>query len=225
MQQYEQAVAAWQARAAGQADLPRDFEILFAYHSGRLEDRRITFSDTREIFCSGTVSDYTGPVSVLNEVVNLKRCCELLRCRLKEGRALNLALALELYERLTLGMEDGQLEQPLPDDKARLHEVLEEVCAYTGDLVLKAGTYLHAASACLAPFGRYSAQIARLLLNYYLLRRGHPPVLIYSFDGEIYRECLDRFVELEELTPLYKFLQYETEKFWVRADSLSGAPV
>lgn len=224
MNKYEKAIEGWREKTlrteADYAGALAEFEVLFSYHSGRLDNERITFSDTREIFLSGTVSDYTGPVSVVEEIWNHKKCCELVRTRLCEGRELSLELACDLFETLALGMEDSGIERPLPDDKERLREVLEEVGAYTGDRVLKAGAYLHAAVIYLAPFGVYSARISRLLLNYYLMMRSHPPLVIYSFDGDIYRDCLERFTELEELTPLYKFLQYETEKFWSRSEQL-----
>lgn len=224
MEKYEQAVYNWRMhdpQTEGEyLRLLADFTVLFSYHSARLECDAVTFSDTRDIFLTERVCDYSGEISVLQEILNHKRCWELICARLSEGRSLSVELAQTLYEQLSCGMADSGQEQPLPDDKERLRELLEEVNAYKGDRTLKAATYLHAAVVYLAPFGRYSGKIARLLMNFYLLSHGHPPIVVYSFDGDLYRECLERFTELEELNPLYKFFQYELERLWLRSDSM-----
>ncbi|MEG2234203.1 MAG: Fic family protein [Oscillospiraceae bacterium] len=223
MDKYEEAITKWQGqKLVTESDYKAalsDFETLFAYHSGKLDNNSVTFSDTREIFEQGTVSDYTGFVSTLREIWNYKKCCDLIRMRLCEGRALSVDLTIDFFETLAQGLDDVSLEQPLPDDKERLKDVIDEVCAYEGTRVLKAGTYLHAATMYLAPFGNYSGRVARVIQNYYLMTRSHPPIIVYSFDKDIYEDCIERFAEMEELNPLYKFLQYETEKLWVKSNS------
>ena len=37
-----------------------NFRVLFAYHSGKIENEEITLHDTREIFENGKVLNYTG---------------------------------------------------------------------------------------------------------------------------------------------------------------------
>lgn len=64
MDKYEQVVALWQSyKIKSTADLDKyldSFRILFAFHSGRIENEEITYHDTREIFENGKVSSYTG---------------------------------------------------------------------------------------------------------------------------------------------------------------------
>ena len=48
-----------------------NFKILFAYHSGKIENETITLHDTREIFENGTVVNYTGDLRTLFEIVIL----------------------------------------------------------------------------------------------------------------------------------------------------------
>lgn len=50
------------------------FRILFAYHSGKMENADITFHDTREIFDRGRVSGFTGDPRALFEQQNQKLC-------------------------------------------------------------------------------------------------------------------------------------------------------
>ncbi|MCL6591642.1 MAG: hypothetical protein K6U80_17030 [Firmicutes bacterium] len=44
-----------------------NFRILFAYHFGSIENERIEYHDTREIFENGGISNYTGDVGTLFE--------------------------------------------------------------------------------------------------------------------------------------------------------------
>ena len=59
MEQYQKAVALWRYyNVTTAADLDKyldSFRLLFAYHSGRIENQEITYNDTREIFENGKV--------------------------------------------------------------------------------------------------------------------------------------------------------------------------
>ncbi len=64
MDGYSRAVRLWQSyRIASAADMDKylhSFRILFAYHSGKIENEEITYHDTWEIFENGRVTGYTG---------------------------------------------------------------------------------------------------------------------------------------------------------------------
>ena len=51
-----------------------NFKILFAYHSGKIENETITLHDTREIFENGSVVNYTVDLRTLFEIKNQKDC-------------------------------------------------------------------------------------------------------------------------------------------------------
>lgn len=53
------------------------FCVGFAYHSGKLENPRITYHDTREIFDKNGVVSYTGDLRTLFEIRNEKKAYEL----------------------------------------------------------------------------------------------------------------------------------------------------
>ncbi len=71
MDQYLQVVELWQAyKLSTAADLDKyldSFRILFAFHSGRIENEDITYHDTREIFENGKVVNYSGSPRALFE--------------------------------------------------------------------------------------------------------------------------------------------------------------
>lgn len=51
-----------------------NFSVLFAYNSGAIENDKITYYDTKEIFNSGKVINYTGDLKTLIEINNQKDC-------------------------------------------------------------------------------------------------------------------------------------------------------
>ncbi len=62
LEHYSRIVALWQSyKIASTADLDKyldSFRILFAFHSGKIENEEITYHDTREIFENGRVVEY-----------------------------------------------------------------------------------------------------------------------------------------------------------------------
>ena len=77
MERYERTVALWQSYAvrtiAGLDRYLDNFRILFAYHSGRIENAEITWHDTRDIFENGRVTGFTGNPRALFEQQNQNR--------------------------------------------------------------------------------------------------------------------------------------------------------
>ena len=75
MELYTQAVQKWQEwNVKTIADLDQhldNFRILFAYHSGKIENPEITYHDTREIFENGKVVAYTGSPRSLFTIFSL----------------------------------------------------------------------------------------------------------------------------------------------------------
>ena len=66
MSKFEESVNLWQSwRVNTEADIDLrldNFRILFAYHSGKIENDAVTYSDTREIFENGRVLNYNAKV-------------------------------------------------------------------------------------------------------------------------------------------------------------------
>jgi len=91
LDQYNRAVELWQSyKIASAADLDKyldSFRILFAFHSGKIENEEITYHDTREIFENGRVVNYTGSPRALFEQQNQKLCYEFLERKNRDKRA------------------------------------------------------------------------------------------------------------------------------------------
>ena len=110
MAQYETVLKIWQGwniRSVSDLELHLDsFRILFAYHSGKIENEHITYHDTREIFENGQVVGYTGDTRTLFELQNQKVCYDFLKSKMIEREPLSIPLILEVHRILTAGAYD-----------------------------------------------------------------------------------------------------------------------
>lgn len=248
MEQYQQAVDLWRSYSIRNAsDLDRcldSFRILFAYHSGKIENAEITYHDTREIFENGKVSGFTGDPRALFEQQNQKQCYDFLKDKIVAAVPASVPLVLEIHRILTAGTYDARRyienrERPgafkKHDYVTGIHEVgsppsrvesdvagvINEVNAFSGTQTLKAAAYLHARFEFIHPFADGNGRVGRTLMNYFLMTHKHPPLIVYAEDKGLYYECLQQYDEEENLNPLYEFLRYETEKTWKRALEMS----
>ena len=247
MDQYSRAVELWQSyKIASTADLDKyldSFRILFAFHSGKIENEEITYHDTREIFENGRVVDYTGSPRALFEQQNQKLCYEFLKEKIVKKEPLSIELVKEIHKVLTSGTYDERRyieneERPgefkkhdyvtgvhevgsaAEDVEKDLMELIAEINAYEGKDVLKAAAYFHARFEYIHPFADGNGRVGRTLMNYYLMTHNHPPLIVYNEDKRMYYECLQKYDEAEDLNPLYEFLKYETEKTWEKTLAL-----
>jgi len=241
LDKYEKVVSLWQSyNITSVADLDKyldSFRILFAFHSGRIENEEITYHDTREIFENGKVSNYTGNPRALFEQQNQKLCYEFLKEKIIEKEPLSIELIKEIHKVLTGGTYDEhryianeerpgefkkhdyvtgihQVGSAVEDVENDLNELIEELNDYSGKEILKVAAYLHARFEYIHPFADGNGRVGRTLMNYYLMTHNHPPLIVYDEDKQMYYECLQKYDETEELNSLYEFLKYETEKTW-----------
>ena len=229
MELYEKAARHWRSfELRTPADLDKyldSFRILFAYHSGKIENEEITYHDTREIFENGRVCGFTGSPRALFEQQNQKLCYEYLKEKIIAKEPLSVELVREIHRVLTMGTYDERRyiekdERPgefkkhdyvtgvhevgsaAEDVESDLRELIEEVTGFDGEDVLKAGAYLHARFEYIHPFADGNGRVGRTLLNYFLMTHGHPPLVVYDED--------------EEITPLLSFLRDQTGKTWAK---------
>ena len=241
MSSYAQIVAMWQAyNVQTEADIDlrlHNFRILFAYNSGKIENDRISYHDTREIFENRRILNYTGDTRTLFEQENQKLCYEFLKKKLIEKVPLSIALILEIHNILTSGTYDERRfielgERPgmfkkhdfvigreevgsLPGKvETDLRALLSELDEHEKGDVLKVAAYLHAHFEYIHPFADGNGRVGRTLMNYYLMIQGHPPIVIHDEHKKAYYAALESYDRDEDLEPMHAFLQSETCSTW-----------
>lgn len=249
MEKYSRTVELWRSyNIASASDLDKyldSFRILFAFHSGKIENEEITYHDTRDIFENGRVVNFTGSPRAVFEQQNQKLCYEFLKQKIVKKEPLSLELVKEIHKVLAGGTYDerryianeerpGELKKhdyvtgilevgsAVENVAKDMTELIAEVNEHQGKDVLKAAAYLHARFEYIHPFADGNGRVGRTLVNYYLMTHHHPPLIIYDEDKRLYYECLQKYDEAEELNPLYEFLKFETEKTWEKALALAN---
>jgi len=244
MSKYDDTVNLWQKwRVKTEADIDRrldSFRILFAYNSGKIENEAITYNDTREIFENGRVFNYSGLPRTLFELSNQKICYAFLKPKIAAKEPLTIALIKETHSALTGGTYDErryveQDERPgefkkhdyvtgiaevgsLPEDvEDDLSDLLSEIVSYRGDEILKAAAYFHARFEYIHPFADGNGRVGRTLLNYFLMIRDHPPLIIYDEEKALYYNALAAYDASEDLAPMMAFLRQQAERTWEKA--------
>ena len=240
MSNYEKALELWHRKNittdAELAEALNGHSIAFAYHSGKLENERITYHDTREIFEHDGVTSYTGDLRTLFEIRNAKESHELFLQAFQERRPLDAKLVLDFQRQLTHGPYDTRRwqlgERPgeykhhdyvtgreevgaAPEDVAdEMAELLEELRDVAPEKVLIAAAYFHAKFENIHPFADGNGRTGRLAMNYLLVLNGHPPIVIHEEDRKGYYEALEAWDRAQELAPLRQFLVDQTAKTW-----------
>mgnify|MGYP001829419959 FL=1 len=244
MDEYAQIVRLWQQYAIGteaDIDLRLDsFRILFAYHSGKIENPEISYHDTREIFENGRVVNFTGSPRTIFEQRNQKLCYDFLKPRIIARKPITIALIKETHAILTAGTyaetryiqqgerpgafkkhdyvtgieEVGSLPEDVEHDMQELLATLQELA---GKDPLKTATYFHVRFEYIHPFADGNGRVGRTLLNYLLMTRDHPPLIVYDEDKRDYYAALEQYDRNEDYQPMYAFLKKETIRTWEKA--------
>lgn len=240
MDQYEKALALWRSKEvrtdAELAEALNGHRISFAYHSGHLENERITYNDTREIFDHDGVTSYTGDLRTLFEIRNARDAYELFLEAFRDRRPLDESLVKAFQKKLTrntydtrryqLGERPGAYKRrdyvtgrnevgAAPEDVSEeMRELLEELLDIPAGQLLRAAAYYHAKFENIHPFADGNGRTGRLTMNYFLVLNGHPPVTIHQEDRKAYYAALEAWDERQELAPMEDFLRAQTVKTW-----------
>ena len=210
--------------------------ISLAYHSGKIENNAVTYADTREIFERDRVTKYTGDLRTLFEIRNAKDAFEEMLKAYDEGLSLNKNLLLALHEQLTkntydqtrweAGERPGTFKQndyvvgidevgAAPEDaEIELDELLTEINSYSGEEILKAAAYFHCKFENIHPFSDGNGRAGRLTLNYFLLIRQHPPIIIHEEDRREYFQALEQWDRELDISLMLTFLKEQAIKTW-----------
>lgn len=243
MADYENIVSLWKQRhITNDAELSEAlnaYRIIFAYNSGKIENDRITYHDTREIFEHDGVTSYTGDLRTLFDIRNARDAYELFLTAFGERRPIDEDFVKEMQGVLTqntydtrrwqLGERPGEYKHhdyvtgieeigALAEDvHEEMSELLEELVDIEDKDALTAAAYFHAKFENIHPFADGNGRAGRLLMNYFLVLHDHPPITIYDEDRKDYFKALEAWDREQDLDPLKNFLKQQTEKTWSKA--------
>lgn len=242
MTDYEKAVVIWQGKNistdAELSEALNGHSISFAYHSGRIENDRVTYHDTRDIFEHDGVTSYTGDLRTLFEIRNAKEANEMLLNAFQKKREFDESFIKELHRVLTqntyetrrwqLGERPGEYKHhdfvtgkeeigAAPEDvEEEMDELLSELTEISDRNALTAAAYFHAKFENIHPFADGNGRVGRLAMNYFLIMHEHPPIIIHEEDRKEYYDALEAWDARQNLDPLRNFLREQTVKTWAK---------
>ena len=245
---YAKAVGLWRKKGivtdADLAEALNSHRIAFAYNSCKIENDKVTYHDTREIFERDGVSSYTGDLRTLFEIRNAREAHELFLAAFNEKRPLDEALIKEFQEKLTLNTYDtrrwqkgerpgeykrhdyiaGREEVGAAPDRVPLEmrALLDELHDIPDDRVLTAAAYFHAKFENIHPFADGNGRAGRLAMNYFLVVHDHPMIIIHEEDRRDYYAALEAWDTAQELSYLRDFLREQTVKTWQKQLAREG---
>ncbi len=249
MDAYEKTRAFWKNKdteTESGLDLALDnFRILFAYHSGKIENDEIEYHDTRDIFENSKVAAFTGSTRALFEQQNQKLCYDFLRGKIARRENLSMDLIREVHGILTAGTYDerrfvvnnerpgefkkhdyvtgrGEVGFPPAEVEQALVELIDEMNDFSGSEALKAAAYFHVRLEHIHPFADGNGRVGRTLMNYWLMTHGEPPLIIFEEDRKRYYAALESYDNREDIESMRIFLCDETVKTWAKSLQLSS---
>lgn len=242
--QSEEIVRRWRSRQIATVDdldtALSNFQILFAYHSNRMENVGLSYHQTREVFENGRVVDYTGDTRHIFEVQNQKECYEYLKEQIVEKDPVTPELICEIHRILMHGCYDetrwkkgerpgvykknyyvvGENMGVPPED---VQEELAFLCGQIDSLeesdesvhnILKSAAYLHCSFEEIHGFADGNGRVGRTLMNYFLLIHDIPPIIFYEEDKKTYYMGLAVFDKTEALDGFVEFMREQMIKTW-----------
>lgn len=214
-----------------------NFSILFAYNSGVIENREITYHTTREIFENGKIINFTGDIRTVFEIKNQKNCSEWLKEKIIKREPVTPELIRQIHYKLTAGTYDerrysrgerpgeykkhdyvvGNEQGALPEEVAgEIEELCEELqdISDTKDNVIKAAAYLHCKFENTHPFADGNGRVGRTLMNYFLMIHDYPPLIVRNETKDKYYNALEAYDKTGELAPFVAYMKEELVETW-----------
>ena len=242
MTDYEKVLEYWRSREistdAQLAEALNGQSVAFAYNSGKIENEKVTYHDTREVFDHDGVTSYTGDLRTLFELRNARQAHELFLEAFGQKRPLDEALLKEFQftlaqntydtRRYQLGERPGKYKLhdyvtgrneigAAPEDAAEeTAELLAELQDFSDDNALTAAAYFHAKFENIHPFADANGRTGRTVMNYLLVTHSHPPITIHAEDRKAYFDALEAWDTRQSLNELKEFLREQTVKTWKR---------
>jgi len=240
MDKYNLALENWRKKkVTNDAELSEalnGYRVSFSYNSSKIENEKITFHDTREVFDNDGVTNYTGDLRTLFELKNAKLAHEFFLDAFDKKLPVTKELVLEFHKLITMNTYDERRyrlgERPgtykkhdyvtgkdeigaSPEDvEEEMDELLDEMNEITPDIALKAAAYFHVKFENIHPFADGNGRTGRIIMNYILVTNEHPPITIHEEDKEQYYDSLEKWDSKQNLNAMISFLKEQTVKTW-----------
>ena len=238
---YEAVIKRWRDQAITSEDALNttlsNFNILFAYNSGVIENPEITYHNTREIFENGKIINFTGDIRTIFEIKNQKDCSEWMTKKIISKELITPELIKLIHFKLTketyderryqrgerpgeykkhdyvVGNNQGALPEEIPGELEKLCKKLGEV-SDDKDKIVETAAYLHCKLENIHPFADGNGRVGRTLMNYFLMLHNYPPLIVRNETKDRYYKALEKYDKTGELNDFIIYIKEEMVETW-----------
>ncbi len=195
-----------------------DFKLAYTCDAVGMCDKKLTVEDVERISKTKVLPDFSEREQ--KEILNHLKAFEYVVKEVHEHRPFSEEFIKDIHEMLVAGIFPGGVyrnvnisifgaaHQP-PDHLkvyARMNRFFNDIELFKGNALEKA-TYAHASIAKIHPFVDANGRLAKLVLNYFLIKSNYLPISIPLDQVDLYIRNLEVFKVEKDLKPLTEFFK------------------
>ena len=199
--------------------LQEKFKIVYTYDALSLQGtNRVELDDVRKIIAGENVSHYSE--REIKEVINHYKAINHVYQMVKDKKEMSEDIIKDLHEILTEGILNGGSYRNVniripgathqPPDYIKVYDRMKRYFytleSFTGDVIEKA-VFAHAELAKVHPFLDANGRLARLVMNFYLMKEDYLAVSMPASKKKEYIDVLETFKVEKDIKPFVNFIQ------------------
>ncbi len=200
-------------------EVEKKFALLYTYDAVGMEGHnRIPYEDVKRLSQAKALLEYSEREQ--KEILNHLKAFEFVKKEAKEKKPFNEEKLKDIHEILVEGIFQGGVYRNVnisifgashqPPDHIKVYDRMSrffrEIDSFKGN-VLETATYVHASIAKIHPFVDANGRLAKLVLNYFLMKSDYLPISVPLESKEIYFNRLESFKSDKDLKPLTEFFK------------------
>lgn len=221
-------IKSWRANI--KQDIINKFFIIFTYHSVRMICKEILLEDVEAIF-RGITTNLRGNKRTISKIINYKEIYEeyfnldkknTIEFSIDLIENLNYILMKNYYTREMIrnsevyGKNFTIIDIKSKNSLATLIEDVRKRLIYDNNII-KSVSYFYCHFVRDISLISYNNEVlARILINYLLLERNVPPLIIFENDIDKYYSALEYFDNTRDICKIHNFFKEESYKTWVK---------
>lgn len=194
------------------------FSVKYAHDAVGIEGKNsITLNEAYTLNLAKTLTNRTECEQ--KELLNHLKAYQMVLEAVKEHKPMSEELLKDIHQALLEGIMTGGLYRQVnvgligsthqPPDHVKVYDrmkkYLNKLTEFDGDPI-ELACYTHLGISKIHPFIDGNGRLARLVMNYYLMKAGYLPVSIAVEHRKTYFDALDIFKETKDMQPMINFI-------------------
>ena len=199
-------------------DMEEKFALTYTYDAVGMGENRIPYEDVKRLSQAKALLEYCEREQ--KEILNHLKAYQFVKKEAKSGKSFDEEKLKDIHEILVEGIFQGGCYRNVninifgathqPPDHVKVYDRMAKFFRNLGQFEgtpLEIATYAHASIAKIHPFVDANGRLAKLVLNYFLMKNDFLPISIPLELRETYIEKLEIFKTEKDLNPLKDFFK------------------